>query len=49
YNFTTSGIKAKVAVNKNVPIPCSKINEVNNKDVDTLYCDKDRDDIPGFA
>ncbi|WDR58313.1 IMV membrane protein A21, partial [Monkeypox virus] len=22
------------------------INEVNNKDVDTLYCDKDRDDIP---
>lgn len=50
YNFTTSGIKAKVAVNKNVPIPCSKIHEVNNnKDVDTLYCDKDRDDIPGFA
>ncbi|AOP31618.1 imv membrane protein [Skunkpox virus] len=51
YNFTTSGIKAKVAVdNKNIPIPCSKINEVNNnKDVATLYCDKDREDIPGFA
>ncbi|AUL80287.1 hypothetical protein [Vaccinia virus] len=43
YNFTTSGIKAKMAVdNKTVSIPCSEINEVNNnKDVDTLYCDKD--------
>ncbi|AUL80595.1 hypothetical protein [Vaccinia virus] len=51
YNFTTSRIMVKVAVDKkNVPIPCSKLNVVNNnKDVDTLYCDKDRDDIPGFA
>ncbi|AST09331.1 IMV membrane protein [Murmansk poxvirus] len=50
YKFTTSGIKAGIAVDdKNVPIHCSKIDKVNNETTNIIYCDQERSDIPQFT
>ncbi|AEN03713.1 IMV membrane protein [Yokapox virus] len=50
YKFTTSGVKAGIAVDdNNLPINCSKIDKVN-ENTNIIYCDnEEKDNIPQFT